>query len=180
MYYSTGILGGITILFILFKSTLFDFASPYDTYFMEDLGLPFVNAMREDRMSLMTSDSIRSLVFVLLTTGTLWFFLRKRLKEVTAILILALLILIDLTGVDRRYVNNDNFVSARIANEPFQQNGADMQILKDEGYFRVYDVATSNQPARASYYHNSVGGYHAAKPGRFQDIDNFYISKGDI
>ena len=180
LYYSTGILGGITILFILFKSTLFDFASPYDPYFMEDLGLPFVNAMREDRMSLMTSDSIRSLVFVLLTAGTLWFFLRKRLKEVAAILILALLILIDLTGVDRRYVNNDNFVSARIANEPFQQNGADMQILKDEGYFRVYDVATANQPARASYYHNSVGGYHAAKPGRFQDIDNFYISKGDI
>lgn len=180
LYYTTGILGGLLVIFILFKSVLFDFASPYDRYFMENLGMPFVNAMREDRMALMMSDSIRTLVFVLLSAGILWLFLQSKLKKGSVLVILTLFILVDLIGVDRRYVNNDNFVSERKIDELFQQNGADMQILEDEGHFRVYDLAASSQPARASYFHNSIGGYHAAKPGRFQDIDDFYLSNGNI
>ena len=178
---ASGITGGITLIFILFKSFLFDFVSPYDSYFIKELGIPFIDAVREDRMTLFMTDAIRSLIFVLVTGGVLWFFLKSKLKQNTTIAIITVLILIDLVGVDRRYVNNDDFVMSRVMNRPFQENLADKEILQDDGYFRVYDV-TGNPFAsgRASYFHNALGGYHAAKPGRMQEIDDFYLSKGDI
>ncbi len=181
LLWSTGIVGGITLIFILFKSALFDFASPYDSYFRDEMGLPFLEAIREDRISLFTSDAIRSLIFVILTAAVLWFFMKGKLKKGFAIAGLSVLMIIDLVGVDRRYVNEDDFVQAKLVDEPFQKNGADEQILKDEGHYRVYDATTNAfNSGRASYYHNALGGYHAAKPGRMQDLFEFYISKGNI
>jgi hypothetical protein len=181
LLWSTGIVGGLAVIFLLFKSSLFDFASPYDSYFRDQLGVPFVDAVREDRMSLFTSDTLRSLIFVLLSAGVLWVFMKGKLKKGYAIVALTLLIAVDLVSVDRRYVNDDDFVVAKIMNEPFQKNGADLQILKDDGYFRVYDhVSNAFNSGRASYYYNALGGYHAAKPGRMQDLNDFYISKGNI
>lgn len=177
---SFSIVGGITLVFIFFKSSLLDFSSVYDQLIREQLGTAIVDAVREDRMSLLTKDALRTLVFVILSAGTLWFFLNAKLKEVAAIGILTVLIVCDLVLVDRRYVNNDDFVPARIMDQPFKKNGADEEILKDEGHFRVYDIATRSNPARANFYHKSIGGYHAAKPRRFQEIDDFYISQGDI
>lgn len=181
LLYSTGIVGGITLIFILFKSTIFDFASPYDSYFRDEMGLPFLEAIREDRMSLFTSDAIRSLIFVILTATVLWFFIKEKLKKGFAIAALSILVLVDLVGVDRRYVNEDDFVQAKLVDEPFQKNGADLQILEDDGHYRVYDATTNAfNSAKASFYHNALGGYHAAKPGRMQDLFEFYISKGNI
>jgi hypothetical protein len=179
--YASGITAGIAIVFILFKASLFNFSSPYDSYFIKDLGPNFVDAMKEDRMTLFTKDAIRSLVLVVLSAGFLWFFLKAKLKQGTAIALFALLILIDLVGVDRRYVNSDDFVVASVMTHPFQENFADKEILKDTDYFRVYDVTSSPfNSGRASFYHNALGGYHAAKPARIQDVDNFYLSKGAI
>lgn len=189
LLWSVGVVGGITLLFILFKSTLFDFASPYDSYFRDEMGLPFVDAIREDRMALFTSDAIRSLIFVLLTAGVLWAVIKGSLKKGFAIAALSLLIVIDLVGVDRRYVNSDErkddgskqWVTERELKEPFQKNGADIQILEDEDHYRVYDATVNAfNSGRASYFHNALGGYHAAKPGRMQDLFEFYISKGNI
>ncbi|KJJ39229.1 YfhO family protein [Aequorivita vladivostokensis] len=181
LLWSTGIVGGLTLLFILFKATLFDFASPYDSYFREEMGLPFVEAIREDRMSLFASDAIRSLIFVLLTAAVLWFFMKGTLKKGFAVAALCVLVLVDLVGVDRRYVNEEDFVQARLVDEPFQKNGADIQILEDDGHHRVYDATTNAfNSGRASYFHNALGGYHAAKPGRMQDLFEYYISQGNI
>ncbi len=181
LLWSTGIVGGFTLLFILFKATLFDFASPYDSYFREEMGLPFVEAIREDRMSLFTSDAIRSLIFVLLTAAVLWFFMKGTLKKGFTVAALCVLVLVDLVGVDRRYVNEEDFVQARLVDEPFQKNGADIQILEDDGHYRVYDATTNAfNSGRASYFHNALGGYHAAKPGRMQDLFEYYISQGNI
>ncbi len=181
LLFATGIVGGLALIFLMFKSAFLDFASPYDQELREQLGTPLVEAIRGDRATLFTTDAIRSLVFILLAAGVLWFFLKQKIKQTATIVILVVLIVVDLVGVDRRYVNNDNFVSARVMDHPFQKNGADIQILKDEGHFRVYDI-TSNpfNSGRASYFHNALGGYHAAKPGRMQDIDDFYLAEGDI
>ncbi len=182
LLYSAGITGGVALVFILFKSTLLDFSNSfYDVNIRESLSLPVLDAVREDRAAMLTSDAIRSLIFVLLSGGTLWFFLKGKLKEITVISVLAVLIVIDLVGVDRRYVNNDDFVQARVMEQPFQKNGADLQIEKDDGFYRVYDATTNAfNSGRASYYHNALGGYHAAKPGRMQDLNEFYISRGNI
>jgi len=181
LLWAIGIVGGLTLIFILFKTTLFNFASPYDSYFRDEMGLPFLEAIREDRMSLFTSDAIRSLIFVLLTAAVLWFFMKGTLKKGFAVAALCVLVLVDLVGVDRRYVNEEDFVQARLVDEPFQKSGADIQILEDDGHYRVYDATTNAfNSGRASYYHNALGGYHAAKPGRMQDLNEFYISKGNI
>ncbi len=181
LLWATGVVGGISVIFLLFKTSLFDFASPHDSDIREALGLPFVDAIREDRAALFTSDTLRSLIFVLLTAGVLWFFLKGSLKKGSAVAALSLLVLIDLVGVDRRYVNEEDFVQARVMDRPFQKNGADLQILEDEGHYRVFDATTNAfNSARASYFHNALGGYHAAKPGRMQELFEFYISKGDI
>lgn len=181
LLWSVGIVGGIAFLFILFKETLFNFASPYDSYFREEMGLPFVEAIREDRMALFTSDTFRSLIFVLLAAGVLWAVFKGILKNGFAIAILSVLVVIDLVGVDRRYVNDDDFVQAKRVDQPFQKNDADIKILEDETHYRVYDATVNAfNSARASYYHNALGGYHAAKPGRMQDLFEFYISQGNI
>tara|TARA_A100000171_G_scaffold53136_1_gene77635 strand:+ start:6232 stop:8592 length:2361 start_codon:yes stop_codon:yes gene_type:complete len=183
LLFSTGIVGGIIILFMLLKNAIpgFDFASPYDAGIREQLGNELVEAVRADRASLFMKDALRSLVLILLAAGALWFFLKDKLKQTPVIGILIVLVLFDLVGVDKRYVSNDDFVQKRIVEQPFQMSAADEMILKDDGHFRVYD-ATNNafNSGAASYYHNALGGYHAAKPGRMQDIADFYLYNGDV
>ena len=180
---SAGIVGGITAVFMLLKSAIpgFDFASPYDAGIREQLGNELVAAVREDRASLFMQDAIRSLALVLLAAGALWFFLKDKLKQTMAIGVLVVLVVFDLVGVDKRYVNSEDFVQKRIMEQPFQKNGADEMILKDDGHYRVYD-ATRNafNSGAASYYHNALGGYHAAKPRRMQELADFYLYKGDV
>ncbi len=176
LLWSGGIVGGLLLIFLVGKSVLFDFASPYDRFFIDEMGLPFVDAIREDRMSLFTTDVIRSLVFVVLAIGLLWLLLKQKLKEIMVIGGLLLLIMIDLIGVDLRYVNEEDFVSERIMERPFQATSADDEVLKDEGYFRILDETVDPfNSGRASYFHNALGGYHAAKPGRVRDLYEFYI-----
>ena len=106
-------------------------------------------------------------------------FLRKKLSEKLLVVIFAALILFDLVGVDRRYVNNENFVSSIEVNKPYQPNAADLEIMNDKGHFRVFDVV-SREPGKAAYFHNSLSGYHAAKLGRYDELFDFYIARNNI
>jgi len=181
LYYATGITGGLALLFLIAKGVFLDFSSIYDGFVIDRHGLPFMNAIREDRMGLLTADTLRSLIFVILTGTVLWLLLQKKLKELWAIIALAILLLVDLVGVDRKYVNEDDFVSARLIERPYQATSADEAILNDPNHFRVYDVtADAFKSGRASFFHNALGGYHAAKLRRIQDIYDFYISPGNI
>lgn len=176
---STLILSGLSVLFLLLKSALFDFSGSSDAVFLENYGAKFVRALKEDRKSMFTSDTIRSLVFVLLLTDAVYLYLKGKVKKPVFFGLIGVFILIDLIGVNLRYVNEDDFVAASVMEKPFQANQADLEIQKDNSHFRVYDL-TSNplNSARASYFHKSIGGYHAAKPGRIQELFDFYIYEG--
>jgi hypothetical protein len=171
--YAVAITAGLCLVFLVFKSTIFDFKS------FRDEGIPeaLVDAFVRDRKALFTADTIRTLVLVLLSAGTIYLFLKKKLSENLVVVVFAVLILFDLVSVNREYVNTDNFESAVRVDKPYQPNTADKEILKDKGHFRVLDRSQEGQrkPGRAAYFHNSLFGYHAAKLGRYDELMEFYV-----
>ncbi|SKB31225.1 membrane protein YfhO [Salegentibacter holothuriorum] len=175
------IVGGVGLTLLLFRSVLFDFSGAGDSALIQQLGADFVRALKEDRKAIYTEDLIRSLIFSALTAAAIWLYIKKKITQNWLVPALALLILVDLIPVDKRYVNNDDFVNASQMDRPFQPNEADQQILQDDGHYRVFDVSGNPfNTGRTSYFHNAIGGYHAAKPGRMQDLYDFYISQNNM
>ena len=179
--YTVFITAGLATLFYLSKGFLFDFVGSNDGMLIENYGADFLNMIKDQREAIFTSDVLRTLILVLLSAGILWLYLKEKLNENVALLLIGFLIIFDLVGVDKRYLNDDNFVSARKVNVPFQLTEADNIILKDSSHYRVLDFSANPfNNARTSYFHKSLGGYHAAKPKRAEDIFNFYVSKNNI
>ncbi len=179
--YSLGIVGGIALFFLLFKSMLFDFSGPTDKMLIDQGGPSYLRAVKEDRKAIFTYDTLRSLVLVLLVGAGIWAFLQNKLKKNGLFVVVGVLFLFDLVGIAHRYVNTDNFIAARAFSKPFEATTADKEIMKDTEHYRVYDLSGGPfNSGRASYFHNALGGYHAAKLGRIQDIYDFYLTKGDV
>ncbi|MDT7827065.1 YfhO family protein [Pricia sp. S334] len=172
------VIGLIAALF-LFKG-MFSFEGPNEAFLIKNYGDELVSLIQADRKAVYNADLFRSLIYVFLAALALWFFLKDKLKTNLALFAIGILVVADLVGVDRRYVNNDNFVSKRQMLQPFPETAMDQQIKKDDGIFRVYDPQEGINGARMSYYHQSIGGYHAAKPGRLQDLFDFHIYKGNM
>lgn len=176
--YAVFITGGLTLVFILFKSVLFDFVGINDGYYRSNYGQGFVDALRTDRKSIFTEDAIRTLVLVLLSASVIYFFLKEKLKENAVIVAFCALILFDLVGVARRYVNNNDFVSGVKMSQPFQASEIDQYILRDKSHYRVHDLVSG--PSKPSYFHNSLNGYNAAELRRYREVYDFYISRNNI
>ncbi len=181
LYTGATSLGIILILF--FAKGFFNYTSPNDQYYIEaygkEMGTLFVEALKADRASLYMADLLRSGFFILVGFGVLWFANKGKLSAKNAVLIIGVFMIGDLFFVDKNYVNAKDFVSAREVNEPFQASEADMQILQDTTHYRVFEVAGNMSSARASYFHKSLGGYHAAKPRRIQELFDYQIAKNN-
>lgn len=128
-----------------------------------------IRAMQADRKDLLQGDAWRSFWFILVTGGILAAMLKKWISPVIAYVAIPLLIVIDLSGVNKRYFTADNYQRKR-DNTFFAPTAADEIILKDKNYYRVYNLQDAMSEARTSYFHHSVGGYHGAKIRRYQDF----------
>jgi len=138
------------------------------------MGLPdwLMPAIQADRLKLFRTDAIRSLVFILLTSGLLWAYAKGKLKLAYVLIIVPLLVLADMWPVNKRYINDDDFVRKSQADNPYQATKADQAILKDKGLsYRVYNFGEAfDGSARTSFFHKNIGGYHGAKMRRYQEI----------
>lgn len=170
---------GFVILLFLLKGT-FDFVGQSDDTYRKYFGDEIMTMIQLDRESVYISDLIRSLVYVLLAAVAIWLYVKERIKENLLALAIGLLLVFDLVGIDLRYVNEDDFVRARQMEKPFQETAMDKQIAKDPGVFRVYDPSEGLNGARTSYFHQSIGGYHAAKPAALQELFDFHVYKNNM
>lgn len=182
LLYTAGTSIGIIVLLFLFKG-MFEFTTANDNYYIEaygrEMGTAFVDALKLDRESLYKADLLRSGFFMVVAFGLLWFYFKGKLAQGNTIILVGLFMVADLFFVAKNYVNAKDFVSAREMNEPFQAKEADLQILQDTTHYRVFEVNGNMSSARASYFHKSLGGYHAAKPKRIQQLFDYQIAKNN-
>lgn len=139
-----------------------------------------IDAIRQTRLSLVRTDCLRSLLFIVLGSMVTYLFVLGKLRNGTAFsLSLAAVVLIDLFTVNTRYVNSENFTAPTDNEEAFKMTAADREILKDKSNYRVLDVQGFGS-ARSSYFHKTIGGYHAAKLTRYNDLIDNQISKNNM
>ena len=184
LYISTGITAGF-ILLMMALSNSFSFSGASDVQMAAQYGNQWdmiQEVLVKDRKALFMSDSWRSLILVLISAVLLWLYINEKIKQSGIIVgILACLVLFDLWGVDRRYLNDSNFVTEkRIKLKPSQTDQMLDQYaaqFKDEDY-RVFDLSVNTfNDSYPSAFHHQIGGYSAAKLRRYQDIIDFYLSR---
>lgn len=183
-------MGGVLVLLLIMYFS-FDFTSGADKEVMKqvrqmnqpqlmDYIKTFYEGLREDRQSLMMGSILRSFGFMLLAAALLFGYIKKMFNGTVLAVLLAGFALLDVSLINSKYFNSDNFQEKETNEAEFAPSKADLEIMQDKSDYRVFNVAGSFQENNTSYYYKSVGGYHPAKLRIYQDLIERQLSKQEF